>query len=82
MSGDRNIQQQIDELNRELGMRAGVYPKLVSSGKLRASEAEEANARLRAAIDTLTWCRDNRALIAEVRRRQEQPIAGGEGGAT
>lgn len=76
------IQLQIDELNRELGMRAGAYPKLVSQGKLRQSEANEANARLRAAIDTLTWCRDNRDLIAEVKRQRDTPVAGGEGGAT
>lgn len=76
-----HIQLQIDELNRELGMRAGAYPKLVSQGKLRQAEATEANARLRAAIDTLTWCRDNRDLIAEAKRRQDMPIAGREGGA-
>lgn len=71
------IQLQIDELNREISMRAGVYPKLVSQGKLRQSEATEVNARLRAAIDTLTWCRDNRALIAEVQKRL---VGGGEAG--
>ncbi len=76
-----HIQLQIDELNRELGMRAGVYPKLVSQGKLRQAEANEANARLRAAIDTLTWCRDNRDLIAEVKRKRDTPVGGGEGGA-
>lgn len=68
MSQDRNIQQQIDELQRELAMRAGVYPGMISRGKLRQSEADEHNARLRAAIATLTWCRDNREAIAAARK--------------
>lgn len=72
MSDERNIQQQIDELQRELAMRAGVYPGLISRGKLRHSEAEEHNARLRAAIATLTWCRDNRDTIAAARKLQAQ----------
>ena len=72
MSGDRNIQQQIDELQRELAMRAGVYPGLVGRGKLRQSEADEHNARLRAAIATLAWCRDNREIIAAARKAQAE----------
>lgn len=68
MSG-HNIHQQIEELQRELAMRAGVYPKLVSSGKLRQVEANEHNARLKSAIATLEWCRDHRDLLADVQKR-------------
>lgn len=68
----RNIHQQIDELQRERGQRAATYPSLVARGKLRATEAEEHNARLQAAIETLIWCRDNREAIAAAKRQQEQ----------
>lgn len=67
-----NIHQQIEELQRELAKRAGVYPKLVSRGTLRQVEANEHNGRLMAAIETLMWCRDNRELIAKVRAEAER----------
>lgn len=69
MSTDRNIHQQIDELQREKALRGNVYPGLVSRGKMRQAEADEHMARLQAAIETLCWCRDNRAVIVEVAAR-------------
>lgn len=67
MSNPRNIHQQIEEVERELRVRAHVYPGLIGRGKLRQRDAEEQTARLRAALETLIWCRDNRALIAAVK---------------
>lgn len=60
----RNIHQQIDEVERELRMRPGVYQTLVSRGKLRQAEADEHMARMNAVLETLKWCRDNREQLA------------------
>ena len=62
-----NIHQQIEEVDRELRMRAGVYPGLIGRGKLRQSEADEQLARLQAVRETLVWCRDNRELITKIK---------------
>jgi antibiotic biosynthesis monooxygenase (ABM) superfamily enzyme len=62
-----NIHQQIEEVDRELRMRASVYPGLIGRGKLRQSEADEQLARLQAVRETLVWCRDNRELVAKVK---------------
>jgi len=72
----RNIHQQIEELERERAKRTSVFAGLVSRGKLRQVEADEANARLDAAIATLRWCRDNRELIAAVQMRTEAQNGG------
>lgn len=65
------VQQQIDELRREQQMRTRVYPRMISQGKLRQSEADYGNACLADAIGTLEWCRDNWDLIAEVKKALE-----------
>lgn len=62
-SEPRNIHQQIDEVERELRLRASVYPGFVARGKLRQAEADEHVARMEAVRTTLLWCRDNRDLL-------------------
>jgi hypothetical protein len=59
------LNQQIDELARELLVRADVYPRLIASGRLRQSDADFQNARLRAAIETLHKLQRNAALIRQ-----------------
>jgi hypothetical protein len=54
---------QIAELRRELAMRQNVYPKLISLGKLKASEAQLCTERMEAALATLEFMRDNREVI-------------------
>lgn len=55
-----SINQQIEEVERELAMRAKVYPNMVSRRKLRQSEADFYIQRLQAAKASLEWLRDNR----------------------
>lgn len=54
-----SIHQQIDEVDRELKMRAQVYPSWVARGKLRQSIADYQVRRLEAVMATLEWVRDN-----------------------
>lgn len=79
MSAEHSIHLQIAELQREKALRTSVYPGLVSRGKMRQSEADEHMGRLDAAIATLEWCRDNRAVIVEVAARAKGVAT--EGGA-
>ena len=58
-----SLNQQIEEIDYELRMRAGAYPRWVSAGKIRKSEAEFHVARLEAARATLRWLQDNEAKI-------------------
>ena len=71
MSGP-NIHQQIEEVERELSKRPSVYQRMVDRGQMRRSEAEEMMARMRAALETLLWCRDNRELIAKTKSEISQ----------
>lgn len=58
-----SIEQQISEIQREIGLRKNVYPGLVARGKMRQGEADEHMARIEAALTTLMWIRDNRAWV-------------------
>lgn len=58
-----SIEQQISEIQREIGLRKNVYPGLVARGKMRQGEADEHMARIEAALTTLQWIRDNRAWV-------------------
>ena len=58
-----SISQQIEELEREIGLRVGVYERQVTAGKMRRSVADFHMARIRAAKATLEWLRDNEAAI-------------------
>lgn len=61
-----SLNQQIEEVERELAMRARVYPGLVSRSKLSQSIADYHVARMRAVKATLEWLRDNET---EIKRR-------------
>ena len=50
-----SLQQQIEECGYELDQRARVYPRLVSSGKLRQAVADYHVDRMRATRRTLEW---------------------------
>lgn len=58
-----SLSQQIEEVERELGQRRNVYPRLVSSGKMRQSIADYQTERLEAVKRTLEWLRDNEEAI-------------------
>jgi hypothetical protein len=47
------LQAQIVELERELALRARVYPRFVASGKMSQKAADHHTDCLRAAIETL-----------------------------
>lgn len=57
------IEQQISEVQREIGLRKNVYPGLVARGKMRQGEADEHMARIEAVLTTLIWLRDNRSWV-------------------
>ncbi len=50
-----SLNQQIDEIDRELKQRAAVYPRLIAQGKLKQSLADYQNDRLKAARKSLMW---------------------------
>ena len=58
-----SLNQQIDEVERELSQRANVYPRLVSKGGIRQSVADYQVARMEAVKRTLEWLRDNEEKI-------------------
>jgi len=71
-----SLAQQIDEIDRELGQRAKVYPRLVASGKLRQSHADFQVDRLKAARATIVWMAENeQAIRAWVQTQKNQAPA-------
>lgn len=58
-----SLNQQIEEVDRELAQRARVYPRLVGQGKLRQSVADYHVKRMQAVKATLEWLRDNEAAV-------------------
>jgi|SoiMetStandDraft_5_1073268.scaffolds.fasta_scaffold637579_2 hypothetical protein len=50
-----SLNQQIDEVKRELAKRDEVYPRQVQTGKLRQSIADFQVERMRAVLKTLEW---------------------------
>jgi hypothetical protein len=61
-----SLAQQIEEVDRELKMRAAVYPRQVTSGKLRQGEADYQIERLEAVRDTLNWLAKHEKRIKEL----------------
>jgi hypothetical protein len=47
------IAAQIKCVQREIGLRVGVYPRLIETGKLTKAEAEYELAAMRAVLETL-----------------------------
>jgi hypothetical protein len=58
-----SLAQQIEEVDRELALRARTYPIEVAKGKMRKSVSDYQVARLDAVRRTLAWLRDNEATI-------------------
>lgn len=56
-----SLDQQIEEVERELAFRADVYPRQVTSGKMRQSIADYHVARMKAALATLQWLKKHRS---------------------
>ena len=65
MASKVSLNQQIEEAEREMGLRRKVYPALVARGKMRASEADFFVERQQAIIDTLSWLQDNEDVIKQ-----------------
>lgn len=60
-----SLAQQIEEIDRELAQRRDVYPRLVSSGKLRQSVADYQVGRLESARATLVWLQEHELTIKQ-----------------
>jgi hypothetical protein len=58
-----SLSQQIEEIDWELQRRSTEFPRLVSKGKLRQSEADYQTARLRAVRATLEWLIENEGFV-------------------
>lgn len=63
MSGKVPIAGQIAEINREIALRKGVYPRQVASGKMRQGEADLCMRRIEAVLATLMFCQEHEADI-------------------
>lgn len=82
-----SIQAQISEVERELALRRGVYPRLVSSKKMKEAEADYHMERLHAVLQTLKWFEKNGDRIKELLAKEgtdetasEREDGGGIGG--
>ena len=58
-----SLNQQIDEVKRELAKRADVYPRQVNSGKMKQSLADYQTVRMQAVLRTLEWLQRNEAKV-------------------
>ncbi len=58
-----SLNQQIDEVQRELEMRRSVYPSMIASRRIRASVAEYQTQRLQAVLNTLLWLKKHEIQI-------------------
>lgn len=58
-----SLAQQIEEIEREIRLRDGVYQRQVAAGKMRQSIADYHMERIKAALKTLQWLRDNEAAV-------------------
>lgn len=50
----RDLQEQLDELNRELNVRTRCFDRWVSEGRMTATDAQDRLDRLASAVTTLT----------------------------
>jgi len=58
-----SLAQQIEEVDRELALRAKVYPNQVRSGAMRQSVADYHLARMQAVKTSLQWLQANETDI-------------------
>lgn len=70
-----SLAQQIEEIEREIELRAGVYARAVASGKMRQSIAEFHTARIAAACATLKWVQRNEVAIKAALERKTNEAA-------
>lgn len=61
------LDDQIAEIERELGMRRRVYPHMVAKGTYDQGQADRQVARLEAVLATLTWLKANRQAVIDDR---------------
>lgn len=61
-----SLQQQIEEVEREIALRESVYPRQVSSGKMRQSTADYHLDRMRSVRATLIWLAKNENPIKQM----------------
>ena len=57
------LNQQVEEVVREIDERNRDYPGLVRKGRLRESQAEYHISRMKSVLATLAWLRDNETSI-------------------
>jgi hypothetical protein len=60
-----SLTSQIAEIDRELGQRKLVYPRLVASRGMRQGVADLQIAHLQAVRDTLVWLKENELMIKQ-----------------
>lgn len=60
-----SLSMQLEEVEYELQMRKTVYPRLITRGTLRKSEADFHIQRLEAVKKTLEWLQENEVQIKE-----------------
>jgi hypothetical protein len=57
------LDRQIEEVARELALRAAVYPRLIAKGEMRSAVADDQVARMTAVLATLRWLARNAARV-------------------
>jgi thymidylate synthase len=68
-----SIDQQIEEVERELKYRGDVYPRLVRTFKMKQSHADFHIARMEVVLETLKWNKDNREHVIDwIRNKPEK----------
>lgn len=72
-----SLNQQIEEVKRELDYRTRVYQRAMSKGTLKPSHAEYQTQRMEAVLKTLEWLSENEELIRTTLRN----VAKGDGDA-
>lgn len=65
-----SLNQQLEEVERELGERKTVYARIASSHPSKRSQLDYQMARMQAVRDTLVWLRDNRTRVLEEVRKE------------
>ena len=58
-----SLNQQIDEVKRELALRSEVYPRRINSGKMKQSLADYQTVRMQAVLRTLEWLQRNEGKV-------------------
>ena len=70
-----SINAQIEEVEREIGLRKQVYPRHVSSGKMRQSVADMHIERMESVLKTLRWLSTlDRATLASALMTEHDQI--------